>query len=370
MGPRRVGKTWLIYHAIQSLIDHGRNPRHICYINIQTPLYNGLSLEEIVSLICEASGANLQDGLFICFDEIQYLRDWEIHLKTLVDTYRSVKFVASGSAAAALKLKSTESGAGRFTDFLLPPLTFYEYLDLQKQAGMVTITEPKNHEQSREFRPVDINALNEKFIHYLNFGGYPEVVFSQSIQSDPGRFVRGDIIDKVLMKDLPSLYGIQDVQELNSLFQSLTYNTGGEVSLEGLSQKSGVAKNTIKRYIEYLESAFLIKIIHRVDRSAKRFQRATRFKVYVTNPSLYCALFSPVAPDNDAIGSLVETAVFAQWFHSSFVQQLYYARWKDGEVDIVGLSSDFKPKWAVEVKWSDNQPKNFRRDFRVAPILR
>ncbi len=144
---------------------------------------------------------------------------------------------------------------------------------------------------------------------------------------------------------------------MNSLFQSLTYNTGGEVSLEDLSQKSGVAKNTIKRYIEYLESAFLIKIIHRVDRSAKRFQRATRFKVYVTNPSLYCALFSPVGADDNAVGGLVETAVFAQWFHSPNIR-LYYARWKDGEVNIVHLDNDFDPLWAVEVKWSDNQPKN------------
>ena len=94
-----------------------------------------------------------------------------------------------------------------------------------------------------------------------------------------------------------------------------------------------------------------------MDRSAKRFQRATRFKVYVTNPSLYCALFSPVKADDDAIGSLVETAVFAQWFHSSDTQ-LYYARWRDGEVDIVYLDEQFEPDWAVEVKWSDSQPKD------------
>lgn len=57
------------------------------------------------------------------FDEIQYLKSWEVHLKALVDRYPNLKFVASGSAAAALRLKSNESGAGRFTEFLLPPLT-------------------------------------------------------------------------------------------------------------------------------------------------------------------------------------------------------------------------------------------------------
>ncbi len=353
MGPRRVGKTWLIYHAIQRLIDQGRRPARIAYLNVQNPLYNGLRLDELLNLACDAVGTSAQEDLLICFDEIQYLRDWELHLKTLVDAHRSVKFLGSGSAAAALKLKSTESGAGRFTDFLLPPLTFYEYLDLQNEADLVEITEGSAQTRGPDsFEARDIHELNRRFVDYLNYGGYPEVVFSRQIRSEPGRFVRADIIDKVLMKDLPSLYGIQDIQELNSLFQTLTYNTAGEVSLEQLSHKSGVAKNTIKRYIEYLESAFLIKVVHRVDQTAKRFQRATRFKVYVTNPSLYCALFSPVAADHEEIGGLVETAVFAQWFHAVDMQ-LYYARWRDGEVDIVHLSGDLDPTWAVEVKWSD-----------------
>ena len=74
---------------------------------------------------------------FIFYDEIQYLKNWEVHLKSLVDSFRSVKFVASGSAAAALKMKSNESGAGRFTDFMLPPLTFYEFLNLQSLNNII-----------------------------------------------------------------------------------------------------------------------------------------------------------------------------------------------------------------------------------------
>ena len=46
-------------------------------------------------------------------------------------------------------------------------------------------------------------------------------------------------IEKVLLRDLPGLYGIQDVQELNDLL-TLAFNTAGEVSLEALAQNSGV----------------------------------------------------------------------------------------------------------------------------------
>ena len=348
MGPRRVGKTVLIHHVIQRLLDEGTEPRRLCYLSVDHPIYNGCGLQDLLEYYTEAAGADLStEGIFVFFDEVQYLKDWEVHLKSLVDSYPNVKFVASGSAAAALRLKSNESGAGRFTDFLLPPLTFYEYLDLLGEMDLVTV----NMEKGADSEISDMKRLNDRFLHYLNFGGYPEVIFSETIQSDPGRFVKGDIIDKVLLRDLPGLYGIQDIQELNYLFTTLAYNTANEVSLEQLSHSSGVAKNTIKKYIEYLEAAFLIKVVHRIDRNSKRFQRANFFKVYLTNPSMRSALFSPLDEDDEAMGPLAETAIFAQWFHAD--AELHYARWDQGEVDIVRLGLAQKPDWAVEVKWSD-----------------
>jgi uncharacterized protein len=348
MGPRRVGKTVLIHHTIQRLIEQGEEPLRLCYLSVDHPLYNGCGLQDLLDFYAEAAGVSLAaGGLHVFFDEIQYLKDWEVHLKSLVDTYPNIKFIASGSAAAALRLKSIESGAGRFTDFLLPPLTFYEYLDLLGMTGLVEVDE----EDEAGSKIADLEQLNQSFVHYLNFGGYPEVVFSEAIQSDPERFVKGDIIDKVLLRDLPGLYGIQDVQELNHLFTTLAFNSANEVSLEPLSRSSGVAKNTLKRYIEYLEAAFLIKVVHRIDQSARHFQRENFFKVYLTNPSMRSALFSPIDEKDEAMGALAETAIFAQWFHSH--SELYYARWKDGEVDIVQLGPRQKPSWALEVKWSD-----------------
>lgn len=362
MGPRRVGKTVMIHHVIQALIDDGVPPKAIVYFSVDHPIYNGLHLEKLFEFHGRASGIDYkQEETFVFLDEIQYLRDWEIHLKSAIDTHPNIKLVASGSAAAALRLKSQESGAGRFTDFLLPPLTFYEYIDLTNKNDMLRHSNPKEADEKGFFAANDIDLFNQEFIRYLNYGGYPEVIFSPQIQADLGRFIKSDIIDKVLLRDLPSLYGIGDIQELNYLFTTLAFNTANEISLQELALNSGVAKNTIKRYIEYLEAAFLIKIVHRVDYNAKRFRRANFFKVYLTNPTMRAALFSPMKIDDDGIGRLAETAIFAQWFHSEV--PLHYARWdkgtEKGEVDIVSVSNDTqKPDWAVEVKWSDRYCRN------------
>ena len=272
----------------------------------------------------------------------------------LVDSYPKTKFVVSGSAAAALKLASNESGAGRFTDFMLPPLTFNEYIALK---GLNHLILPSNMvwegNITRFFSTINIKEFNRHFIDYINFGGYPEVIFSEKIQANPGRYIRSDIVDKVLLRDLPSLYGIQDVQELNSLFTTLAYHSGNEVSLESLSQASGVEKYLLKKYLEYLEAAFLIRIVHRIDDNAKKFKRANFYKIYLTNPSLRSALFSPLQPTDEAIGNMVETAIYSQWMHREWFTP-YYARWNNGEVDMVGLDDKkLKPQWALEIKWSN-----------------
>ena len=53
--------------------------------------------------------------------------------------------------------------------------------------------------------------------------------------------------------------------------------------------------------------------VNRIDQNAKHMQRVTSFKIYLTNPSLRCALFSPIDNEDDFMGSMVETAIFAQW---------------------------------------------------------
>jgi len=354
MGSRRVGKTVMIYHVIRRLIEADINPRKIIYISVDNPIYYNHSLEE---LFCLAKAALKQednhDGYYVFFDEIQYLKDWEVHLKSLVDTYRSTKFVASGSAAAALKMKSTDSGAGRFSDFMLPPLTFYEYINLQKLNSIFI-----DGSSIVPYDTINIDELNRHFIDYINYGGFPEVVFSEKLSLN----IKKDIIDKVLLCDLPNLYGITDIQELNKLFVHIAFRSGNEFSYEKLSVESGIKKEVLKKYLEYLEATFLIKVSTRVDQNARHMQRVTSFKIYLTNPSLRCALFSPVNSEDGFLESMVETAVISQWIQEG-KGDIYYSSWIDGrekgEVDIVWMEQTTqKPLSLAEIRWTDRFAEN------------
>jgi len=64
-------------------------------------------------------------------------------------------------------------------------------------------------------------------------------------------------------------------------------------------------------------------------------------------------LFSPIKGTDDEMGNMVETAILSQWMHRENLD-LTYARWKEGEVDLVLVDDKkFKPVWGVEIKWSN-----------------
>lgn len=346
MGPRRVGKTVLLHHVINHILKQGFPKKRLFYISLDKPTYTGLALEQLLELYRKAADLESIENCYVFFDEVQYLKDWSRHLKSLVDTYHDTKFVVSGSAAAALKRASTESGAGRFSDFLLPHLLFCEFADIVR-------TKIRNNKADLE--KGTLGELNELFIRYVNFGGYPDIANQTATEEQARKYIGADIIDKVLLKDIPSLYGIRDPQELNRFFSVLAYNTGNETSYEKLSQQSnGVNKDTIKKYIEYLESAFLIHVLDRIDLSGKRFQRRVNFKVHLTSASLHAALFGETAANDARFGHLVESAVLGQYAHLSFARGYYASTPQKGEIDFVALNTKTqKPEAALEVKWRD-----------------
>ena len=357
MGPRRIGKTVMMYQAIQDLLNEGVDSKKILYFSLDTPIYTNVSLEELIQKAFNPENSNW-DGCYIFFDEIQYLKDWEVHLKSLVDRNRKTKFIASGSAAAALRMKSLESGAGRFSDFFLPPLTFAEYIDLNSYDFLLEEIEVDFFGPRKFYKSNDIEQLNKHFLDYINFGGFPEIALNSDEVKNPEQVIQKDITDKVIMKDLPGLFGIENTLELQQFFNVLSYRTGEILNYKNISEETQTDNKTVKKYIEYLESAFLIKVLHRIDITAKRFKNITQFKVYLTNPSLFTGLFGKIDINDERFPHLVETAVFAQYLYREH-NFLRYANWKrngrEGEVDLVQLSPNFqRALWALEVKWSDS----------------
>ena len=117
LGPRRVGKTVMILQLIGQLLEQGVPKCNILYVSLDRPLYNGVTLEKIVQQHLALNAETRGKPFWFFFDEIQYLKNWEGELKSLTDLYEDCKFVASGSAAAALRRRAknqVQVGSQRF----------------------------------------------------------------------------------------------------------------------------------------------------------------------------------------------------------------------------------------------------------------
>lgn len=372
VGPRRVGKTVMMRQMVAQLIEGGRDPKSILYAALTTPSYTAATLADLFGLFMRHNAHDRKVGLTVFLDEAEYSKGWRDDLRDLCQRFPETRFVTALSAGAPGLINGEASDDGVFDILVLPPLTFLEFLRFRGSEETLFGGEAG----SAIFREKSLPALNAEFVRYINFGGFPEGIISRSEGSPAPTFVRDNLIDRVLHKDMAGLMGIANSQDVNRLFGVLVVNTGREVSIEELSAITGIAKNTLRKYLDYLEHAFLIRRLMRIDRKGQHYERAVVFKVILTSPTFHTALFGPAAPDDAVFPNLVKTAIGAQFLGWRSAGDLYYAGWRGGSVDLVTLKSNpgkpgpgkpgsgkpgpGKPDLVFELDWADRYSQSGR----------
>jgi len=363
MGQKRVGKTVLVHQAIDSLLKKGVSPHQIAYISFENPMFRKYKLRELFDICKDATGQKESNGWYVIFDAIEYQKDWELQLESLVDSFSGSKFVAVASANMTQNLN--ETGFGRFNTVWIPALTFYEYIHLQNLQHLVIPTEIEwRGNITSFFQSTNINLFNEHFIKYLNYGAYPELLWSKKAQISMPQFLKTDILQKVIQSPLTYVNGVHNLSDLFALLYQIALNSGCEFSLEQLSQQLGnIEKNTIKKYLKYLESIFVIQIIQRVDLNGKPYERVNYMKIYLTNPTLRSVILAPISATDSVMNHLLETAIFSQWVLKSG-QDVFYAGWVNGRmqgnVEMIGKSPiDKEYHWALKIQWNNRYYESF-----------
>ncbi|MDC1213321.1 AAA family ATPase [Rhodospirillales bacterium] len=348
-------------------------PTNILYCSWTTPSYTAADITILFEMFCRCYHHGPDAEIYVFFDEVQYAKDWEKSLLKLAKMRPKVKIVVAVSSGAPAIVSGTKVMEDRMEVFILPPLTFLEFLRFRgsEEKLFVASLNTEKNTGAMTLEPNALPALNQEFHRYVNFGGFLEGILSGKDGVPAPAFVRDGVADRVLHKDLASLSGVNDPQELNRLFGLLAFNTGREVSMDDLAKATNIAKNTLRKYLDYLERAFLIRRINRVDRDGKKFQRQVFFKVYLTRPCLYAALFAPVPPSDQFFQRLAETALVSQWLGSTAIENLYYASWRGGEVDLLTLHPETgKPDHVYDLDWPNTYVRTETRPDQMVNFVR
>lgn len=360
-GARRTGKTTVMYQAIDELLRAGVSPRDILFISFDHPLLKLCSINTVMGTY--RANISASKAVYVFFDEIQYAADWDNWLKILYDTDRNIKIMATGSASPILSDKVSESGLGRWKVIHVPTLSFYEYCELlnidtpplPRDIRPMRLYLSDRREQQDVFGK--LAALQVHFIRYLQVGGFPELALSKD-DLYAQRVLREDIVDKALKRDIPSIYGIRNISDIERVFLYLCYNSSNIINLQSMSKEmDGTSRATIERYIEYLESASLIYVSPLITLDSKKVLKHQN-KIYIADAAMRNAVLmkDDITNDPEELGSIAETAVYkhVKTFYDEYSPTVGYYRdgGKGKEIDIVVKTERIDPVM-IEVKYRE-----------------
>lgn len=363
-GTRRVGKTTIQYQMIEELLNRGVPPQKIIFVSMDHPMLKLSGFNDILDCYHENIYSN-QD-VYYFFDEVQYAQDWDKWLKTLYDMQPETRIVATGSASPALVKGNQESGAGRWSVIQVPTMSFYEYCDLLnlerpvlppdlKVSDLLTMSQTE-----RTSIMLQLSKVQNHFNRYLQVGGFPELALADN-DILAQQIMREDVVDKVLKRDLPSLYKIRNATELERIFLYLCNVSSEIVSIDAIAKElSGVSRPTVENYIRYLESANLIYQSLPVETSGKRVLKS-KPKIYIADAAIRNAVLmdDSFLTNPTEMGKVVETAVYkhiAMFYYQKAASVGYYRGGKASkEIDIV-VESFTNEKIFIEVKYREGAP--------------
>ena len=154
-----------------------------------------------------------------------------------------------------------ESLAGRVKEYSLGPLSFKEYLIFADNADML-----KNHTMFSE-------TLCGEFEKYLT-RQYIEVVHEDL---DEVKDYAKSIIEKVIYIDIPELFKPENPHILMKIIEIVASNPGMLLEYTSLSRSLGdgesISRARVSRYIQYLEDAYLLKLLYNYSGSAAVSER-------------------------------------------------------------------------------------------------
>ncbi len=363
-GTRRVGKTTIQYQMIEHLLSAGVAPQKIVFISMDHPMLKLSQFQDILE--CYHENIYPEQDVYYFFDEVQYAPDWDRWLKTIYDTQPDTHVVATGSASPALMKGSRESGAGRWTVIQIPTMSFYEYCELlgvdkpeiPDDLKATSLLNKTQFERSQIM--LQLSKVQNHFMRYLQVGGFPELALANN-DILAQQIMREDVVDKVLKRDLPSLYNIRNATELERIFLYLCNVSSDIVSIEAITKElNGVSRATVENYIGYLESTNLIYQSWPVDMAGKKILKA-RPKIYIADAAIRNAVLmdDSILTDATEMGKVVETAVYKHIaaFYYQFATSVGYFRGgkKNKEIDIVVDYPNIK-NILIEVKYRDAAP--------------
>jgi predicted AAA+ superfamily ATPase len=319
-GARQVGKTTLTEETAKQYAS---------------PLYLNCDDPNVVISLTNKSATELKSYIgnadLVIIDEGQRVENIGITIKLIHDTYPKVKLLVTGSSSLDLANKISEPLTGRSEEIILYPLS-------------ITEVSANRIEMDANWRTM------------LDRGGYP-AMWRLSAQEAHARL--SSIANNYVYRDAFGPQVMFDQTVINDLLRLLAYQIGQEVSYGELAAKLSISKETVMRYIDLLEKAFIVLRRGQYRRN-QRVEVGRLRKVYFTDLGIRNAIIENFKPleTRDDVGVLWENFCVIERLkylqsQERRVRSYYWRNAEKREIDLI--EEEAENLRAYECKLSDKK---------------
>lgn len=307
-GPRQVGKTFLAMQIIKKF----KKPTYLNYDNVDD---RKIILKRTWKLNTD----------FIVFDEVHKMKGWKMYLKGVYDGKPGNQAImVTGSSRLDTFRQSGESLAGRYFHLRLNP---------------ISVKELENVEIPYEA----VEKLNR-------FGGFPEPFLSGS-DEDAARW-RNQYYTDLIREDIYEFSKIHEIKTMKSLLELLRYRTASPLSYNSLAGDLQLSPNTVKKYIQILESLHIIFLVRPYYKQISRsIRKEPKFYFYDTG---FIKGNEGVRLENTTAVCLLKYIEYLTDVKGKEIS-LNYLKTKEGKEVDFGIVEDEEVKYLLEIKLSDNK---------------
>lgn len=272
-GVRRCGKSSLMQTIKDELIESGINEDNCIFIDLDSRKYRKIKTDKALEELLD-SYSNINGTKYVFIDEIQNIKNFE----EVINAFRSdgeYSIFITGSNSYLLSGELVTKLTGRYIEFEVFTLSFYEYLEIKKFFN----------------KPIDSNILNE-LNNYIIEGGFPQAIRYDSIV-DKRSYTKATV-EEIFEKDIKRRIKVRTLETFNLVKNFIINNYGQTMSVLSIQkglENTGIKarRETITKYIEILVNAKIIYQCDRFDMKSKRALKGEK-KYYLADSSFYYSL--------------------------------------------------------------------------------
>lgn len=320
-GPRRSGKSFYFYILIDKLIKKGINKERIVYINFEDDRLLPLNYKDLGSFTeayYELYPENNKKIVYLFFDEIQNIHNWEVFIRRIYDK-EFFKIFITGSSSKLLSREIATSLRGRTASYPIYPLNFSEFLrfkglEIDKHLAY----------SAKRF------SVKKSIGEYFELGGFPEIALTVNINFK--KKILKEYFDLLVFRDLAERFSLTNsamlVDLLKNLFTNITTLFSVNTYYKSIKQNMAVSRETVANYLSAIQETQYFFFLPCFSYSLK-VQRANPKKIIAIDNGLRNSVSLRFSADT---GKLAENLVGSILIRGE--GRIYY--WKNKrEVDFV-----------------------------------